>query len=186
LLLCLPGGVSLYQGEELGLPDARLTLQQIRDPFGLAFYPAYAGRDASRTPMPWQAAAKNCGFSGASETWLPVAPEHSPLAVDLQESIPTSTLNRYRSMLAWRKRHPALISGDLTFLDLPLPLLAFRRNSASESILACFNLSSQPAEVSEPQIPRFSATTELEFVTVPENGRLRLPPFGVALGNIID
>jgi alpha-glucosidase len=173
LLLCLPGGVSLYQGEELGLPDARLSLQQIRDPFGLAFYPAYAGRDASRTPMPWQAGARNCGFSGASETWLPLAPEHSPLAVDRQESIPTSTLNRYRSVLAWRKRHPALMSGDLTFVDLPLPLLAFRRNSDSESILACFNLSSQPAEVNEQQIPRFSATTELEFVTVPENGRLR-------------
>ncbi len=43
LLACLPGSVCLYQGEELGLPNARLPLEAIRDPFGLAFLPAYRG-----------------------------------------------------------------------------------------------------------------------------------------------
>ena len=58
LLACLPGSVCLYQGEELGLPNASLARDDIRDPFGLTFLPAYGGRDGARTPMPWIAPAR--------------------------------------------------------------------------------------------------------------------------------
>ena len=51
-LLSLRGSVSLYQGEELGLPEAYLTEGDLRDPFGIAFWPEFRGRDGSRTPMP--------------------------------------------------------------------------------------------------------------------------------------
>ncbi|MGH6968268.1 MAG: alpha-amylase family glycosyl hydrolase, partial [Stellaceae bacterium] len=74
MLLSLPGSVCLYQGEELGLPNGRVGASDIRDPFGRAFYPAFAGRDGARTPLPWAAGAPNAGFSSGNRTWLPVDP----------------------------------------------------------------------------------------------------------------
>ena len=51
VLLCsLRGTLCLYQGEELGLEEAELEYEQIRDPYGLAFWPSFKGRDGCRTP----------------------------------------------------------------------------------------------------------------------------------------
>ncbi len=54
LLGSLRGTVCLYQGEELGLEEAMLAFEQLKDPFGIAFWPTFAGRDGCRTPMPWE------------------------------------------------------------------------------------------------------------------------------------
>src|SRR5580658_2884172 len=45
LLGTLPGPFCLYQGDELGLPEAELARDQLRDPFGIAFWPEFRGRD---------------------------------------------------------------------------------------------------------------------------------------------
>ena len=52
LLLSLRGSVSLYQGEELGLTDAELEEHQLQDPFGIAYWPEFRGRDGSRCRTP--------------------------------------------------------------------------------------------------------------------------------------
>lgn len=184
LLLCLPGSVCLFQGEELGLPDARLSLDQIRDPFGLAFAPAYLGRDAARTPLPWQATALNLGFSSAQRTWLPVAPEHAALAVDRQMGDPQSALAWYRRMIAWRKRHPALVTGELELIGVPEPALAFARRGTSESILACFNLAAEAIELRLSDLPQFRCLDEPGFTAASGGEWLSLPPFGIAIGVI--
>jgi alpha-glucosidase len=182
LLLCLPGSACLFQGEELGLPNAEIPRERMRDPFGLRFYPAYLGRDGARTPMPWVSGAPNLGFSRAAETWLPLAPAHDRLAVDLQQRDPTSTLSAYRSMLAWRKRHLASIAGDVTLLPVPDPLLAFRRGSGAEAIVAVFNLAAESVEIPIADVPKFRVATDLAFVTRPKGATLALPPYGVTLG----
>ena len=69
--------------------------------------------------MPWNSAAVNGGFSQAN-TWLPVAAEHLPKAVDMQDADKNSVLNAYRKFLAWRKTQPALLHGDIEFLDAPI------------------------------------------------------------------
>jgi len=182
LLLTLPGSVSLYQGEELGLPQARVPLASIRDPFGKHFYPAYLGRDGSRTPMPWIEGAPNAGFSSCEETWLPLDPRHEALAIDRQEMDPQSTLSVCRQLLAWRKRHPAFIRGEVEILELPDPILAFRRHTSGQSIVAAFNLSAQPASVDVRCLPAFVPAAELPFVTRMDGNALHLPPFGFSLG----
>jgi alpha-glucosidase len=182
LLLCLPGSACLFQGEELGLPNAEIPRERMRDPFGLRFYPAYLGRDGARTPIPWTAGAPNLGFSRAAETWLPAAPTHDRLAVDLQQRDPTSTLAAYRSMLAWRKRHLASIAGDVTLLPVPDPLLAFQRGSGAEAIVAIFNLAAEAVEIPIADLPKFRVVTDLAFVTRPKGATLALPPYGVTLG----
>jgi alpha-glucosidase len=182
LLACLPGSVCLYQGEELGLPNARLPREAIRDPFGLAFMPAYMGRDGGRTPMPWIAAAEHAGFTQAAASWLPIPECHAALAVDRQEQDSESTLACYRRLLAWRKQHAALRLGELELIALPEPMVAWRRRYQADCVTAFFNLSDQPVTVQPNDLAAFKPARELGFVTVPQDGALRLPPFGVSLG----
>jgi glycosidase len=126
LLMALRGNVFLYQGEELGLPQAEVPFDRLVDPEAIANWPETLGRDGARTPMPWRADAPYAGFSTA-EPWLPVDPRHPPLAVDHQHTDSASMLNLTRRLIALRRREPALRLGALRFLDAPVPLLAFDR-----------------------------------------------------------
>lgn len=182
LLACLPGSVCLYQGEELGLPNAKLATAAIRDPFGLTFLPAYAGRDGARTPMPWNAKAPLAGFSRAAESWLPVCRRQAALAVDDQEGDDGSVLASYRRMLHWRKQHPALRVGELELITLPEPFVAWRRRAGEDCVVAFFNLSDKPASLRVRDLSSFDPALELGFVTAPVDGALQLPPYGVSLG----
>ncbi|MCH2547373.1 MAG: alpha-amylase family glycosyl hydrolase, partial [Alphaproteobacteria bacterium] len=68
LLCTLRGSVCIYQGEELGLPEADVPYERLQDPYGITFWPEYKGRDGCRTPMPWQTKAAHGGFSEV-EPW---------------------------------------------------------------------------------------------------------------------
>ncbi len=161
------GSICLYQGEELGLPEAELAFEDLRDPYGIRFWPAFKGRDGCRTPMAWEAARANAGFTSAAKSWLPVPHEHAALAVDAQEADDASVLHHYRRTLAFRKSHPALRDGDLAFLDTGEEVLAFTRKKDGETLLFVFNLVREPAKLDLPEglahleavaIPGFSAT----------------------------
>ncbi|MFZ5668778.1 MAG: alpha-amylase family glycosyl hydrolase [Pseudomonadota bacterium] len=143
-LLCLRGTVLLYQGEELGLPEADLARDQLRDPVGDLYWPAHKGRDGCRTPMPWSPGAHH-GFSTAAP-WLPAAPEHAGLTVAEQAADPGSTLNFTRALLALRRATPALRLGEIRFLDAPEPLLAFERAWGDERLLCQFNMGGEAIE----------------------------------------
>ncbi|HEX7871522.1 MAG TPA: alpha-glucosidase family protein [Sphingobium sp.] len=143
LLVSLRGPVCLYQGEELGLPEADLAFEDLRDPYGIRFWPAFKGRDGCRTPMPWEGDAPHAGFS-AAKPWLPVPAEHLPLAQDRQDSDPASVLALYREAIGQRKRHPALVEGTLTFLDSgDEDILVFVRATPHERLLCLFNFARQ-------------------------------------------
>ncbi|MEO5757570.1 MAG: alpha-amylase family glycosyl hydrolase, partial [Mesorhizobium sp.] len=83
LLSCLRGSICLYQGEELGLPEAEIAFEDLRDPYGIRFWPGFKGRDGCRTPMVWEAGADNAGFS-PGKPWLPVPDGHRSRATDIQ------------------------------------------------------------------------------------------------------
>ena len=139
LLMALRGNVFVYQGEELGLPQANVPFDRLVDPEAIANWPRTLGRDGARTPMPWRAAAPHAGFS-TIEPWLPVDPRHPPLAVDRQDADPASMLNLTRRLIALRKREPALRLGSLRFLDAPAPVLAFERTRGEDTLTCVFNL----------------------------------------------
>ena len=153
LLCSLRGSVCIYQGEELGLPEAELPFHSLRDPYGIAFWPNFKGRDGCRTPMPWDESA-NAGFSAAAP-WLPLANEHRALCVTRQEAANDSTLNSFRAFLEWRRAHPVLIAGDIRFLDAPESLVVFVRGDSSTQMLAAFNLSTQRIEVDLAELSKF-------------------------------
>ncbi len=149
LLMGLRGNVFVYQGEELGLPQANVPFERLQDPEAIANWPQTLGRDGARTPMPWVAGALNAGFSGV-EPWLPVDPEHLPLAVDAQEVDPASTLHVARRLIALRRAYPALRTGAIRFLDSNTPLLILQRGEGADALLLAFNLGFEPVAWSLP------------------------------------
>ena len=147
----LRGSVCLYQGEELGLPEADVPFEDLQDPYGITMWPQYKGRDGCRTPMPWSAEAPDLGFgSGAARPWLPLVPAQRALAVDRQEADPGSMLQAARRLLHWRRTQPALVHGELMLLPVHEQVLAFVREHQGERVLCAFNLSAQPAELALP------------------------------------
>ncbi|QDO83944.1 alpha-glucosidase [Shewanella psychropiezotolerans] len=142
MLCSMRGSVCSYQGEELGLSEAPVEFHQLQDPFGIAFWPMFKGRDGCRTPMPWLHDKRHAGFSDTTP-WLPVPEHHLALSVDLQESDEASVLNAYRQFLSWRQQQQALITGSIRFMDAPEPILAFIRETAGQRCLVCLNLSAK-------------------------------------------
>jgi alpha-glucosidase len=145
LVCALRGSICLYQGEELGLEEAEIPFESLRDPYGIAFWPTFKGRDGCRTPMPWND-DRNAGFSEGTP-WLPVPDAHRARNVAAQEADPESVLNATRAFLRWRRTQPALVAGDFAFLDSGEPVLVFTRRDAasSETLLVAFNLSNEDA-----------------------------------------
>lgn len=145
LLLSLRGNIFLYQGDELGLPDARVPFERLRDPEAIAFWPNGIGRDGARTPMPWATQTSMAGFTDAQDAWLPLDPRHRAHAADAQERDAGSILTFTRDMIALRKRHPALHCGDWTTLEASENILAFTRAAADEKLICVFNLGGETA-----------------------------------------
>ncbi len=144
LLVALRGNIFLYQGEELGLPQAEVPYERLQDPEAIANWPLTQGRDGARTPMPWASGAPYAGFSTA-EPWLPVDPAHAALAVDGQEADAGSILHLTRRLLRLRRERSALRLGALRPVDAPEPLLAFERGEGAERLLCVFNLGEEAA-----------------------------------------
>ncbi|KAF1688183.1 alpha-glucosidase [Pseudoxanthomonas broegbernensis] len=148
MVCSLRGSVCVYQGEELGLPEADVPFEALQDPYGIAFWPNFKGRDGCRTPMPWTD-ADGAGFSAATP-WLPVPEAHRPLAARRQHADPGSTLNAFRAFMRWRREQPALVRGSIAFLDTAEPVLAFVREHQGQRMLAAFNLSDAAASLPLP------------------------------------
>ncbi|MFL5280021.1 MAG: alpha-glucosidase [Rhodopila sp.] len=180
LLLSLRGSVCLYQGEELGLTEADLREADLRDPFGIAYWPEFRGRDGSRTPMPWCAEAPHAGFTTGDRPWLPVPPPHRAVAVDVQEADEASLLHAYSRFLLWRRGMPALRYGKLSTLPLPEPLVGFTRTHEAQSVLAMFNLSDRPAPVDLAGFGRLTVLEESGFA----DPAGCLEPFGAVFARI--
>jgi alpha-glucosidase len=140
LLFSLKGTALLYQGEELGLTQADPGRAELRDPVGDLYYPVFKGRDGCRTPMPWDAAAPNLGFSTGTP-WLPLGAAHRGMAVSEEERDPASPLAFARRFLKARKASAALRLGEMEFVATGASLLAFLRREGQEQVLCVFNLS---------------------------------------------
>ncbi|RAK64433.1 alpha-glucosidase [Phenylobacterium kunshanense] len=152
LLVSLKGTTLIYQGEELGLPQASLTRDQLRDPVGDLYWPYDGGRDGCRTPMPWTT-GPNMGFT-TGDPWLPLAREHAGLSVEEQGEDPDSVLNFSREMIAFRKATSALALGEIEFLGVDAPLVAFVRRHAGDEVICVFNFGDAPQVLAHPSLER--------------------------------
>ncbi|MCM3657823.1 glycoside hydrolase family 13 protein [Agromyces mediolanus] len=117
LMLALPGSAYLYQGEELGLPEAiDLPDDARQDPTWFRTNGERYGRDGCRVPIPWEAAAPSYGFGPTDASWLPQPAEWADYARDRQRDVAGSTWSMYRAALHLRREH-GLASGALEWVD---------------------------------------------------------------------
>lgn len=180
LLLCLRGNPILYQGEELGLPQAEIAYEALQDPEAIANWPLTLGRDGARTPMPWVRGQSAAGFTTGSP-WLPIGQGHAEAAVDQQSEDAGSVLNFTRKILRLRKDSAALMVGDIEFFDTQETLLAFRRMSRDERVLCVFNLGRMP--IQRPEFLPLDATALVESGWA-EKASGSLPEYSVWIGRI--
>jgi len=176
LLMCLRGSVCLYQGEELGLPEAEIAFEDLQDPYGKEFWPEFKGRDGCRTPMAWEKDAVYAGFSTA-KPWLPIPSVHYALAVDAAEPDPAALLHHYRRAIAFRKHHNALRTGLMTGIEARDGVLQFRRVAGDETILCVFNLTDAPVDADLPPGDWVTLAGELGSTRPTADNRLHLGPW---------
>lgn len=169
LMLALPGGAYLYQGEELGLPEViDLPDEARQDPTWTRTKGEKYGRDGCRVPIPWEAAAPAYGFSPTGAAWLPQPDDWAALARDRQEGVDGSTLELYKAALRLRKAH-ALGAGTLEWLEewrRSGTVVAFR--NAGVTVIA--NLGSRAVSLPDGELLLASAP-----VTAGANGKRMLP-----------
>jgi alpha-glucosidase len=164
LTMALPGGVYIYQGEELGLPDVEDLPDEVRqDPAFKRTKGADIGRDGCRVPLPWSGAVPPYGFNttGAAP-WLPQPSDWAQSTVEAQAGEPSSMLELYRSAL--RLRRTELTGDTMRWLDSPPGVLAFARD---ETFACMVNLSGDVV-----QLPPH---TEILLASGPLDGE-ELPP----------
>jgi alpha-glucosidase len=178
-LVCLRGTIFLFQGEELGLPQAEVPFERLRDPFAINNYAGSAFRDGARTPMPWSAKGPNAGFSAAAETWLPLDERHRALAADVQEADPASMLHAARRIIALRKAHPALQTGEVGVVKASEGVLALARTHGDEALLCLVELGGKPARFELPANAKlvFSLSGDERVA----DGAAELPAYGAAI-----
>jgi alpha-glucosidase len=180
LLACLRGSICLYEGEELGLEEADIAFEDLRDPYGIRFWPGFKGRDGCRTPMPWSAGLPNGGFS-AAKPWLPVPATHLARAADTQGA-PGTVLAHYREMLAFRKAHRALVEGTIRFVGKDENVLAFIREVDGGRLLCLFNFARDAATWKVPR--RLEGLRSLDppgSAALYGKRHIDLPPLGAAI-----
>ena len=208
LMLTLRGTPFLYNGEEIGMSDYRLTdIGLFRDPPAVWFYNAIvaddtspeealilaadASRDRCRTPMQWST-APNSGFSPEGvTTWLPLNPNHAQgISVAQQQNDPESMLNFYKRLLRVRKQTPALIDGDYTPLNVSAEeYFAFLRQSqeTGQTCLVVLNLS-EKSDTLKFELP--SQSVRCLFSTHTPEGEslsgeaLKIAPFEIFIGEL--
>jgi alpha-glucosidase len=174
LLLSLEGSICVYQGDELGQTETDLEFHELTDPQGIRFWPEDKGRDGCRTPMVWDAAEPNAGFT-EGRPWLPVKEAQAANAVAGQLGDPESVLEFYRTMLRLRRETEELRTGRTRFFDLEEPVLAFTRGG---SVLCIFNLSPERHAV---RVEGAGAVALSEGAEHGKDGTLTLHPNGFAI-----
>ena len=149
----------IFQGEELGMPNANYTsIDQYRDVESINYYHIMLSqgkterealqivqersRDNARTPMQWSA-GKNAGFSEA-QPWISIPDNYVAINAEAEQNDPDSILNYHKQLIALRKQEAAISDGKIDFLfDDRLDVLAYRRYTEQEELLVFNNLTSQ-------------------------------------------
>ncbi|MEE2815623.1 MAG: alpha-amylase family glycosyl hydrolase [Actinomycetota bacterium] len=145
VMLSLPGSAYVYQGEELGLPEAMEIPDEFRhDPTWFRTNGERYGRDGCRVPLPWTAEGPAFGFNDTGASWLPQPAEWASFARDAEEREPDSTLNLYKRLLSERAAR-GLGSGSLVWDDVADSAVAFHRGE----LHVVANLGDEPIELGD-------------------------------------
>lgn len=141
LLMTLPGTPFLFAGDELGLEQASIPPDKVRDPFDKLVPGFGLGRDPERAPMPWDA-SRHAGFT-AGEPWLPLTADADHRNVAALSEDETSILHLYRHLIALRRRMPALQRSGYQPVRARDGVLAYLRDDGESELLIALNLAEE-------------------------------------------
>jgi alpha-glucosidase len=148
LMLALPGSSYLYQGEELGLPEAiDLPDDARQDPTWFRTNGERYGRDGCRVPIPWDGDQPSYGFGPGSASWLPQPASWATYTRSSQEGVPGSTLTMYQDALELRRRYDLAFENP-QWIDVGADTLAFR----SGAVTVVVNFGAAPVALPEGEI----------------------------------
>ncbi len=162
----MQGTPYIFQGEELGMTNMRMTVDQLQDveaknlyrerleagyPEGQILESIYRrGRDNARTPMQWDDGPQ-AGFTTGTP-WLPVNPNAARINAKAQLADPDSVFHFYRRLIALRKTYPVFRMGDFTLL---LPehekLFVYTRAWMDQELLVICNFGADPTSWQLPE-----------------------------------
>ncbi|MEJ8304120.1 alpha-glucosidase [Saccharibacillus sacchari] len=176
----LPGTPLVYQGEELGMPNANYrSLEDYRDKGTVSAYQKRLAegesesailaslharsRDGARSPMQWTE-GRSAGFTEGTP-WIPMNPEGHSANVENEQRDSASVLNHYRQLIQLRRMSLVPARGDLNMLALEDEwVLAYLREIAGERWMVLINFSDQPR----------SCAIDEEWANLIEQGELLL------------
>lgn len=144
----------IYQGEEIGMPDAvPHCLEQMRDIQGITQYHhaisqgmdaeqalTYAlphCRDASRAPLTWHHSVS--ASSSTAVPRMPINPDALPVNTENESERSHLSLGEYKKLISLRKNHPALQHGPCQMLRRHQQCLIFRRVLPTECLEVLIN-----------------------------------------------
>ena len=188
ILYGLQGTPYIFQGQELGMTNARYELEEYRDieirnmvaerleagyPMEDIMQSVYAkGRDNARTPMQWNA-GPNAGFT-SGQPWLKVNPNYTEINVEDQLNREDSILNYYRKLIALRKREDVIRDGEYQeILPERLDVIAYSRNNGSRTLTVVANFTGSEIDFPADILANAGDLEIANYADAPVNGRLR-------------
>jgi alpha-glucosidase len=138
LLLTLPGTLTIYYGEEIGMTNVPIPPEEVEDPAEKNQPGIGMGRDPERTPMPWDGSLL-AGFT-RGKPWLRLGGDHTFVNVTSQEQHESSLLHLYRKLIILRRMYPMLVSGEMLSVVADENLLRYERCGGGRRFLVLLNL----------------------------------------------
>ncbi len=174
LLLTLRGTPTCYYGDEIGMQNVPIPLDQIVDPQG-KHAPEHT-RDAERTPMQWDD-SPNAGFT-TGRPWLPLAADYRTVNVAAQERDPRSMLSLFRRLTTLRRELPALAIGSYRSVNTNADeVYAYVREHGEQRVLVALNFGSTTHTLDLSAVSHAGVllcTTHLDRAGVVDLGHLEL------------
>ncbi|AJE49075.1 alpha-glucosidase [Celeribacter indicus] len=166
VLHLLKGTPFIYQGEEIGMTNARFdridqyrdleTLNHFEEQIALGVPPEEFilganrnSRDNSRTPMQWSSGA-NAGFSSGTP-WIEMNPNAERINVEQDMLHPESVFAHYRHLVRLRRDHDVISFGETEPLLMDDPaIMAFQRRLGGTRVLVAGNFTGEEQHVNLP------------------------------------
>ena len=161
----MQGTPYIFQGEELGMTNIQLELEQYRD---LEIHNVYRerteagysheevmnsiwarGRDNARTPMQWDG-GWHAGFTTGTP-WLAVNGNCVEINAEAAQADPDSVYHYYKKLIELRKTHDIFRTGSFTLLcPEDEHVFAYTRDTENEHLLVVCNFTGENREFIRP------------------------------------
>lgn len=169
LLLTLRGTPTIYYGDEIGMRDVPIPLNEVQDPQGLNMPDKNLSRDPARTPMQWNN-NEHAGFT-TGKPWLRIDRQFERVNVEVQKEDKHSTLSLYRQLITLREKEESLFSGDYVPVFADRQLIVYCRQAVSSpGFMVLLNLSHRPCYFKS----KTAISGIIEVATSPELQGLRV------------